>query len=656
MTRRVLAIGASAAIALLSSSAVASQTYPTPADGAIAGIQMAFTPTVCTCAPLPLGPDQGWFRLRNDIPNGTSGTGGYVRVMGYDFGPSTFEVLDDAFTYYRIGYSHTSHFEDLPGEVKNAWQVRVVLTVTPTYVPIGASPLGQFEQVRPYPSTSDVIIDLYDQVWPAMSPPSGEQANQRSWVINVGERPDWIDAEISIRIEVTPDPSILYSSFWQGTYVWTMVFPLRQQSYPYAYLTPYFMPTAIIGQPPGDQSWSRLTQSSGAGATVGVMETQSTTRTHSRSAGLGLITKTTPTYTETHTDEQGTFHTISQTFSLGLQTNTPYGVGRGDILVGMKAPTFEIYEAPEDLDFRILHAGQDVAFPFEALFAPGTNSFVDQMTPDEIQALIDLNPLASNPHARLEEPRYFHVKTFASLQGALLNGQYFTDSITSIEVENKLLQTLWEDQSFSLEIPFAAIIKAATGYSVPEELIDAYARVDETTSATYTYANTTTTNNASGSVVEFQIGSSDPREEICVAIYWDSFFRTYAFRDCKTPPIHKWLDSITGTYKLHDKPMPTWLAAIVEKDAKHPWIIGFLGDDAQAEKGAMTFRAKDGGIEYAAAVTRAGNVVIPEMQPGTYFVNVGKSRYMLELSENHQVTYKWVGTSGNTAKDEQGRK
>jgi hypothetical protein len=87
----------------------------------------------------------------------------------------------------------------------------------------------------------------------------------------------------------------------------------------------------------------------------------------------------------------------------------------------MKAPTFEIYEAPEDLDFRILHVGQDVAFPFEALFVPGTNAFVDQMTADEIQALIDLNPLASNPHARIEEPRYIHVKTFASLQGALLS-------------------------------------------------------------------------------------------------------------------------------------------------------------------------------------------------------------------------------------------
>src|SRR6185369_946171 len=138
------------------------------------------------------------------------------------------------------------------------------------------------------------------------------------------------------------------------------------------------------------------------------------------------------------TNTRGSGQGISQLFSfqssLGISTNNPYGPGKGDLLVCLKRPTFQVYRATRDRDFRYIvpKEGQTPAFeifPMQDLLNPQPGTPEASLTAGENSFLRALNPLLSDPHAMLNQPRYYMIHDL-SFDGASLNGAQMMLSVT----------------------------------------------------------------------------------------------------------------------------------------------------------------------------------------------------------------------------------
>ncbi len=627
--------------------AFASQDYPTAMDPVIAGVQLHYVPYRGAGG---CDPADGCFKLNNAIRAHNGYTGGWLFIRGYEMNtPTAAIMMDDAFTFYPVGYSHTSLFHNyLPDSVKEAFDIRIEIVIHPTYAPAGAPGT---EQVRLYTTTSEVVIDESPEPSPFGSP--GVIGNRFSWIIEPGERPDWIDSQVRLRIEIVPDPSILDPAWAGQSYVWELPFALSQQANTMANISPLFVPTAIIGRPPGDLSWSSLAVTSGQGATLGVSEKSSSSRTTQDSWGLGPFTDTGPQVTTSRSEEQGTFQTVSQQVTRSLRTANPYRPGEGDVMVGLLAPTFQLYRAPEDLDFRLIGEGGQAAFAMKALVSPGMNSVVDRLKPDEIQALKDLNPLLADPHAVLSPPRYYRVDGYASLQGAAGSGRVQTQYITSQQVESVVSQSTTTNASSGFSLDIGGILSAAL--SVPIPGFEVYYRSDEDTTATVEYTHSTHFNNASGNVLEYSIEDSDPAKELCVTIYYDTYFRTFAFRDCATPEVKKFFNILVKESMVMAKAMKSWKVQKMEGFESPTFMAaGWLGEHAPWEGKAELIRVDGPPVTCKVEIIpESRNIVIVEIESGVYHCSLAGLLYELEISKKGEVRFEVIGKDKD---EEEGKK
>lgn len=92
-------------------------------------------------------------------------------------------------------------------------------------------------------------------------------------------QPNWVDVLVTVRLEIAPNPANLLNS---PVAVWTwQTAPLRVRRAPAKLAQPRLLPLAIIGKPPGRDSWSAVLQSEGRVVKLGVHEETSTSVTHS---------------------------------------------------------------------------------------------------------------------------------------------------------------------------------------------------------------------------------------------------------------------------------------------------------------------------------------------------------------------------------------
>lgn len=636
------------ALAILPGAVQANQTYPVNREPALVGITIFNDGAVGAEDLSRKTPENGWFHLAQHLG------GEWIYVAGYDYRPPEHARLEDDYTVYPVGFSWNYRFENLtPPLARDNFNIRVYLEVEPTH---GIPGHPNTEQVRTYTTTTGAITSSGRLRGPLSYPLSAPNPNHQSWLIEAGVRPNWIDNKVRIKVEVWPDPSIVRAHSQGGVYTWEMpvdTFGLpnywlrQQQELPYTALAPYLVPMAIIGQPPGDLSWSQLVQSAGTGVSLGASQRESRSRTVNGSWGLGPLQHTEPTHTTRRDSTVGTYQNVSYELAVGNRSEARFGVGRGDMLVAMKAPKYQFLSAPNDLDYELAEAGALVRFPMEALFRTG-NSVVDALTTAERQALIDLNPLASNPHAQLPEPRYYEVMQFASLQGGQSNGAYTVRSVTGQHLRQLNSRGITTRRSSSFKLDMGAVVGYARKLgNVPSGLPTptAYSRVDETDSVTLELTNEFDTDGAHGSIVDFVIADSDPYKEICTTVYWDTYFRTFAFRDCATKATMNTFRRFMDKYELFVRPMKFWVAEKSDPSKHgHLFVAGSLANEGLDIEEVTFESVSHPGLYYTAAVMeKTLNVVLPSIRPGYYETQVYSDLYGLKVSELGYADFFWVG-------------
>ena len=627
-------------LAALAPDADASQTWPLGSEGAIAGIQLDYDPVRSLTSGPCLAAD-GCFKFNNSVETNYS-YGGWLYLNATDYPVPQQADLDDTWTFYPVGWSESNIAQlYLPDAILDAFDIDIDVVVTPTFH-IPGHP--NITQSIPYTTTSAVT-----RAWGALPAPlasGGARSNDQSWLIEPGDRPNWVDSEVTLSITITPDPALLDSGWAGQSYTYEVPFPLHQQAAPFADVTPYFVPTSILGRPPGDQSWSRLTQSSGQAATMAVFESESSSQTVESSWGIGPFTHSNPPVTTSREETQGTYQEVSHSFALQVDTNNPYSPGEGDMMVGMLRPTFRISEAPTDLEFELVGSGDVVAIAMKELLNPtSTNSItVQNLNSDELSAFIDMNPLLTNPHARLKAPRYTPVVTFADVVGGSVGGGYSLRTITRAQVETALANSTTTTNNSSVTIPLGSIF-SAVGVPLPFDL-DINSRSSETTTIGSKYSTKESLGMSGGTMLEFTIGDSDPEARLCAEVFFDSVFRSFAFRDCNTEGLEYAISSLIETYELAN-PLPPGLTMVRVEDGEDSdyTLVGSLSEEEQEEGSRVRFIAQsEGAVDFEVALMPGtSNVVAPAVRPGKYTVTLNGIEYTAQLFEDGESTLEKVG-------------
>src|SRR5262249_45144709 len=145
-----------------------------------------------------------------------------------------------------------------------------------------------------------------------------------------------------------------------------------------------------------------------------------------------------------------------------------------------------------------------------------------ELTASENAAFRNLNPLLSDPHATLPEPRYYKIRDVEFQTGAGTTGGSM--GIASIEkslVEAKITNSSTRFDNTSTTIPLGALFKLA-GFPLP--VPDAVYRSEETTTASVEFHTMKTLDSSSGALVEYEIADSRPNLVLNIEIYYDTYF------------------------------------------------------------------------------------------------------------------------------------
>ena len=632
---RVLLTSATA-LAALAPAASASQVWPLGAEQTIADVKLSYDTARSLEAPPCLGSD-GCFRLDSSVEVNGDHSGGYLYLTSRALPVPIQADLEDTFTYFPVSWSESHAAQiHLPDSVLDAFDIDITVDVTPTF---GIPGYPNIAQSIPYSTTSAVT-----RAWSSL--PTPVNSSGTSWLIEPGLRPDWIDSQITLAITITPDASILDGISQGQSYTYEVPLTLQQNSEPFADISPYFVPTAVIGRPPGDQSWSRLTQTSGQAANMSIYESKSSRQSVDTSWGIGPFYTSSSGVATSRTEGIGTYQELSTSFALSVSTNNPYGPGTGDVMVGMVRPEFRLLEAAADLDFELLGAGSLVGVAMQELLNPATSnsSMISNLTADEVQALIDMNPLLSNPHARLSGPRYVHIVTFSDIVGSGFGGSRGYSTISRANVEDAFSRSASSSDTYSLTLPIGALF-GSVGVPLPISLDPNFRSSEEITSS-IEYRNTSSLTGSGGTMLNFSISDSDPEARLCAQVFYDTIFRTFVFRDCNTEGLEYAISSLIDTYELAN-PLPPGLTMVRVEDGDDSdyVLIGSLTEEEQEEGSSVRFIAQsEGAVDFEVALLpNTSNLIAPVVQPGKYTVALNGVEYMAQLFEEGESTLEKIG-------------
>jgi hypothetical protein len=206
------------------------------------------------------------------------------------------------------------------------------------------------------------------------------------------------------------------------------------------------------------------------------------------------------------------------------------------------------------------------------------------------------------------------------------------------------------DESTSTTIPLGAIGDAVGVPLLP----DLFSRHQETTMASIELSTTKTTENANGRLLDFEIGDSDPTKVLNVQVYYDTFFRTFVFRDSGTPELMKLSNELHEKFGLDKVALKDWqVYRVADKYSDTQFVVaGWLGEDAP-KKGALTFISEEQHLPHhtVAVMPQSGNVLIPNMAPGKYTVEYSGQRYRLAVIDEGRVEFTHLGTAADRDRD-----
>lgn len=342
-------------------------------------------------------------------------------------------------------------------------------------------------------------------------------------------------------------------------------------------------------------------------------------------------------------EQKGVYQSIQAEIASGFRTNgQAYGPGRGDLMIALRRAPFRLCRAEQDLDFEYVSDGrvhEDDFVPMVAFVTPGMNSRVEMLTPAERQALAALDPLLADPRAVLPEPRYYRVRVLHIQAGRVSGGLRRFEERQST-VERVVANSTTRDSSSSFTLPIGSILSLIPGVTAPD--IGLTSRASENTVTEQQLKTNHSFSNSGGVVVEYEIGDSDPNKEIPVEVYYDTLFRTFAFRDSSTTPLMA-LYEVIGAESLLE-----WHATLVTGASDAPEaarfnVCGHLPVDAGNDLlvSMAPEDPKSSAPTYVSTIdAKTGNVLFSDMLPGTYAAFVNGTKVALTLSAEGSVTMK----------------
>lgn len=513
------------------------------------------------------------------------------------------QFTDNNVTFRLEAWEHSAFTFYVPSTVRDLIHIQVTLTRSP-------SSLG------PNPSVSDTVS--------AQTTLGSIERNGLRWDPTFDLR--WVDQRVNVRWEVWLDSSVATPLALPGHY--PLDLNLRTRKSALWQLSPFLVPVGLIGQPPGNLSWSKMTLASSSGAGLAVTDGQMTSTTVQDSYGLGPIQDSTPQYTNWRSQTRGTQTIFSLQSALNFSTHpigrtTPYGPGEGDLLFCLLRPTFEQYQTVADSDFRFVAPSGSPAFayfPMRELLLPQPGTPWAQLTPTENAAFRTLNPLLTDPRAPLPAPRY--VKVVGPIVGVTgaLGGQFGTSSVTRREVDQARGSSTTTGGTSGPSLPLGAL-SSLIGSPLP--VPDAFARHSEMTTSSVEYRESEMEQDENTILSEFEIADSDPTKVLWVEIYYDTLFRSFAFRDA-SPPTSVW-----ERLRLRLAPSTTLKSWLGQREDWKPvgtnsfLIAGPLKKWAPLG-GMATFRSADGkqSLGRAGIDPVTGNILMTGLKAGRYSVLV----------------------------------
>ncbi len=630
------------ALSLAAAGPVAADEYPTTScTNGLIDVLVSYQGSVT--AGVDTSPERGWFKLRSG--RGDLYDGGWIQVMisaPANFPEASMASADAA---YSISYTEDSGMlANVPLSVR--YRVQVVFRIV-------QSPRAAVSGIPPIPTTCN---------WDGGTIRSGGQsvggAGSETYRMFRSVPFQYLDEDVALSVDVRIAPTDVDPGFTGPGYCSFALPSLHASSTAWREAMPYLVPVGLIGRPPGNQSWSRMTATSGTGANLAVSREDGASVTSSEAFGLGIFGGfDSGEYTESRSTIQGIHQSVMAKSTASFQTHpAPQEPGEGDVLVALKYPPMRLYEAWLDKDFRYVPDGRaatTTAFAMRAFDVSGLNPNADRLTPDEKAAFRSLDPLLGHPHARLPEPRFYRIQVWDNVQGALVGG-----SLSGLAIDRSTVESIVSTRhraapsTTEWKLPIGTILSSVLGVPIPGTFDPTY-RSSETTETWVELKTQHAFENSTGTLCEYQIGDSDPNRLLTVEVYYDTYFRSFLFRDAETPQRATARRDLIERLALAVKPLKRWTFLVLDEgdegDAKDPvapesyepnLIAGYLGrplskgcvvDFRPIDEGKPTHR----GIAYA-----CGNVVLSNVEPGTYRTRIGIDVYELVVDESGAIEFR----------------
>lgn len=551
----------------------------------------------------PHTPQNGYFKFKNGSTDYYGG--GWILVEDRSDTPqAAASFSDDTVTFRQEITEISTLLACVPQSLRN--QIHIQVTVIRSPYALGSSPSITDTQTA---TTTLGALESQSLRW------------------DPGFDLRWIDQRLTLRWELWLDSSIC-DPITPGRF--TREFSLQTTRTSLSQLSPFLVPVGLIGQPPGNLSWSRMTLASGAGAGLGVTDTQSMSTSVQDSYGIGPFTHSDPEVTTTRTQTRGTQTTFSVQTALNFATHpvgqtAPYGPGEGDLMFCLLRPSFELFRTTADSDFKLLRPNAGYAFayfPMRDLLQPQPGTPWASLTPAENAKFRELDPLLSDPRAPLSEPRYYKVLGPVIGTTGQLGGQFSTSTLTRAEVNNAVGSSTLTNNSTSFSLPLGAI---GSAIGLPLPVPDPFVRHTETTTSSVEYRTTDIEQAEATILTEFSIADSDPRKVLMYEVYYDTMFHSFAFRDASPPPLV--FEQVRMQWHLDETRLLQWRSLREDwtRDRSGYLVAGSLKDWAP-EGGMATFQLADGKEPPRCAMidSRTGNLVMAGLKPGKYWVTVYK--------------------------------
>jgi hypothetical protein len=606
--------------------------YPMGGSNHIATITFAF-PQILGLPPEgvtdPYDSEHGYF----DLKGGSGFAGGWVHVLATASNPPAQADFPADSTINFPVKVETNQVNSLPDTVRD----RIKVTFKVISHPHWDQPGLIAPQTQIFANWSLTALQ-----------PSGLQ---QEVIFEAGSPIFWVDQDVTLRIEVQPDQTLVDQDV--PPFIFSQQF--RTIANPKWNSRPFLVPVAILGQPPGNKSSSKLAEDYSGSTSITVSKGSSVEHSESQTFGLGPFVEFGSTVKTSRSTDTGTTQTWSFGGTSSIATSNNYGIGQGDVLVALFRPNLDIYATQLDSDFRLKTSAPPpatVSFPMKELLSPQPSTPPGNLTQEERQYLRSLNPLLENPRAELDPRRYILV-TRDYFDGAALGGEAKAGVIHRGDVTDAFSRSETNSSTFTLKIPLGAllsdIVSVVTGAHSGTDSSSTHSgdsgtgapsdstsiRSGDSDTVTVSYKNSNSISGNSDILASYQIGDSDPTKWLYVEIYYDTFWGTFVFRDV-SPELSPRRAHVFGAGTFPTTTLAKW--DVQEASGKFT-LAGSLRQlvNRGSVVNIIPIRGTSDVVHSTVISSDTGNLLIPDIAPGEYLARAGNRAVTLTIDRQGKV-------------------